>query len=46
VTQELSVHFNGLSGGQVIKVGQSLAEALQSPAPHLYGKFLGQLVIA
>jgi len=39
VTHDESIHFNGLSFGQVINVGQSEAEALQTPAPHLYGKF-------
>jgi len=42
MTHEESVHFNGLSNGQVIKVGQSNEEDLQTPDPHLYGKFLGQ----
>jgi hypothetical protein len=45
VTQEESVHFIGLSSGQVTKFGQSSEEALHTPEPHLYGKLFGQPTI-
>jgi hypothetical protein len=40
-TQLWSWHLIGISGGQVIKDGQSWLLALHSPLPHLYGKKTG-----